>query len=169
MTINALNLLQKKEWLLGTILVTSVTFAASADERDDAYQCALIAEQQARHACIDAVAGRLETSGQPASLAGAPESVPAAELGAEQLKSTSEKQARANAETVMIDLEKITYGQRRLASFHLANGQVWRQTELVRFSDGNAARSVEIRKGTIGGYRLRLDNQRQFMRVRRIQ
>lgn len=161
----------------GILVLLSVN-PVIASEQDDALRCAMLPDQDERHACIDRVAEHLESQGlaemfetsQVSSKGGITAGGSAeAELGAEQVATKTVARAKeSKARPVFLDLEKITYGPRRKARFHLKNGQIWRQVELVRFSDGNSAEEVEIKKGAMGGYQLRLSGQRQFMRVRRI-
>lgn len=166
----------RNQFLLVIGVGVLLSFPAFSNERDEALRCAQIPNKSERYACIDSVAERLQlqsgggTDAQPSNepVDPEPEEIVAPELGAEQLQPPSKAREKAVNQTVLIGLQKITYGQRGLASFHLANGQIWRQQELVRFSGGKSVKQVEIRRGSLGGYRLKLQGHRQFMRVRRV-
>jgi hypothetical protein len=54
-------------------------------------------------------------------------------------------------------------------SFHLDNGQVWRQIESRRFPyPKNGEFEVEIARGMMGEYRLRVGGESRMVRIRRV-
>ena len=54
--------------------------------------------------------------------------------------------------------------------FHLANGQVWRQIEPRRFSyPKNGDFDVNITRGMMGDYRLRIGDKGRMVAIRRVE
>jgi len=149
----------------------------------DLTQCANLVQKSVRTACFDAAANEVRNSSNGIQLndevtaepietgtAGEPGIAdPGTELGQEQLETVAQKTAKAKGERItatVIDLNRNAFG---LYSFHLDNGQVWQQTEIDRFVPPDNDFLVEIRRGTFSGYRLRIDNQNQILRVKRLQ
>ena len=64
----------------------------------------------------------------------------------------------------------VTQGSSKLLYFHLANGQVWRQIEPRRFQYPKQSDfEVSISEGFMSEYRLRIGDNGQMVRIRRIE
>ena len=90
------------------------------------------------------------------------------DFGSEQLrKSTDTDPGEYHARVV-----EVSKGYRDALSFHLENGQVWRQIEPRHFSyPRNTAFDVVISQGMMGEYRLRVeqsDGEGRMVRIRRV-
>ena len=91
---------------------------------------------------------------------------PATELGAEQLP----EQNRDADQTVTATVVEVRQGYDRTLSFHMANGQVWRQIEARRLQyPRNEEFEVIISQGMLGEYRLRIGENGRLVKIRRIQ
>ena len=92
------------------------------------------------------------------------------ELGAEQVKTLEEREAALASAQGLEVVRYDTVPYRRL-EVHLANGQVWRQingdTQTLRASL-KKNQTVDIEESSLGGYKLRLNEMRRTIRVRRV-
>jgi len=111
----------------------------------------------------------VETS--PVASVSLPASAPAEEFGQEHLPKATET-VDSEPETLLATVVEVTQARNRGLSFHLANGQVWRQIEPRYFpypKDGEF--KVTISTGVMGEYRLRVGNQDaggRMVRIRRV-
>ena len=72
-------------------------------------------------------------------------------------------------ETMTATVIEVTRNRNRIHTFHLDNGQEWRQTDDRYFSyPKDAEFDVTISKGMMGDYRLRVGGESRMLRVRRI-
>ncbi|MGI9203558.1 MAG: hypothetical protein ACR2Q3_06090 [Woeseiaceae bacterium] len=91
---------------------------------------------------------------------------PAAEFGAEQLPDRD----RDTDQTITATVVEVRQGYNRTLSFHMADGQVWRQTEPRRLQyPKNEEFEVIISQGILGEYRLRIGENGRLVKIRRIQ
>jgi len=91
-------------------------------------------------------------------------------FGAEQLEQPRKKKDKKEADKsrVMVQVVRTRKHANNIVSYYLKNGQVWRQTEGVYAGSLKAPFSAEIKKGTLSGYRMRIEGSKHFVRVRRI-
>lgn len=107
----------------------------------------------------------------PVASAPLPASTPDEEFGLEHLPKAKDS-ADPEPETLLATVVEVTQARNRGLSFHLANGQVWRQIEPRYFpypKDGEF--EVTISTGVMGEYRLRVGNQDaggRMVRIRRV-
>ncbi len=91
-------------------------------------------------------------------------------LGAEQIRSRAEAEAELAFESSLAVAGYTHFPHMRL-EVRLANGQVWRQikgdTQEVR-ATLRKNQTVDIEQSSLGGYKLRLNEMRRTIRVRRI-
>lgn len=171
------------------LMAGSLPAVSQEDETDvgaeNILRCARLAKAKDRHTCIDALAfllakekaatgasGTADISTKPAraKIAGkAEEDQETAGFGAEQLQAKQQGKPEAKAEPRLVSLVTRTrVNPSNIVTYYLENGQVWRQTEGVWAGNLKAPFNVEIKKGTLSGYRLRVDGEKHFVRVRRI-
>jgi len=75
----------------------------------------------------------------------------------------------AEPEVLTVAVVEVTRGSNRLLSFHLANGQVWRQTEVRHYPyPKDSDFDVTISTGMMGDYRLRVGGTGRMLRVKRV-
>jgi hypothetical protein len=87
-------------------------------------------------------------------------------FGREHLESGKESEP----ETMSARVINVEQTSRRILSFHLDNGQVWRQTESRFFPYPREGEfDVTISAGMMGDYRLRVGGEGRMLRVRRVQ
>lgn len=184
--------------LLPTMLAASLALPATASAQTEIsaaelQRCAAIERGVQRLDCYDALAqtrgaspasetvsvpaeARTETYGAPTE-AGPEPATPAErgataspgdvdEFGAELIRSDSDENGVDEIESRIVG--KFT-GWSGNTTFRLENGQVWQQIELTRFTYRADSPVVTIRRGTFGGYRLRVDGLNRSVRVRRIE
>lgn len=159
--------------LLGTIALAAAA-QAHAQESGDMARCADIANQDARLACYDDVAGRSAPS-QPATEATSEESAGAAErteplplteeVGEEQLDANS----RPEREPTRFQGRVIECKQdaSRKWYFYFDNGQVWKQRANARLTNRDCDFAVTISKDSFG-YRMQIEGETRKIRVGRI-
>lgn len=92
--------------------------------------------------------------------------LPDAEFGAEQLPERN----RDSNQTITATVVEVRQGYNRALSFHMADGQVWRQIEPRRLQyPRNEEFEVIISQGMLGEYRLRIGENGRLVKIRRIQ
>ncbi len=65
---------------------------------------------------------------------------------------------------------KVTRGHNKVLYFHLDNGHVWRQMEPRHFQyPKNGEFEINITRGMMGDYRLRIGDNGRMVRIRRVQ
>lgn len=90
---------------------------------------------------------------------------PAVEFGAEQLPDRN----LDTDQTITATVVDVRQGYNRYLSFHMADGQVWRQTEPRRLQyPKNEAFDVLISRGMLGEYRLRIGENGRLVKIRRV-
>lgn len=91
--------------------------------------------------------------------------LPAAEFGAEQLPDPE----RDADQTITATVVEVRQGYNRTLSFHMADGQVWRQIEARRLQyPKNEEFEVIISQGMLGEYRLRIGENGRLVKIRRV-
>lgn len=158
------------------LLAVSVQPAFANQAEDGIERCAAIADSLSRLACFDELARTVQARrggrDRDPSQATTPVTRPVerqAQFGLDQ------RQIRAQDPTVEQPIEQITAQVATIQMFgpgywtlNMADGSVWRTTELVpSFRPPRAGQSVVVRKGVLGGYLLEVGNQ-TAMRINRI-
>jgi len=104
-------------------------------------------------------------------VASTPTSMPADEFGREHLEKAQES-GEVVPEVLAATVVEVTQGRNRALSFHLSNGQVWRQIEPRYFPYPKQGEfDVTISTGLMGEYRLRvgqIGDSGRMVRIRRV-
>lgn len=139
--------------------------------------CARIDAPMERLSCYDQLAGREPA---PAAMATPLEmSSPAPALEApkseEELRAEFEEQSRlarsGNTPSITSGITEIVIDRHDRLTLILDNGQVWRQLSgdrPFRVNSKKPPQSATIMQGAVGSYKLKLDDSRQSIRVRRV-
>jgi len=162
--------------------------SAFADDGDAALQCRDVVSADARLACFDAAyatqekpsSSALETAivAPAASAVSAPP--PAAKTATEEQfglpqstgKAVSEEEfglPQSQVETltsVITSFDKDSVGR---LTFHLENGQTWKQIETKRFRVTGDRPVAVIKHGALGSFRLSVEGEARATRVKRLQ
>jgi hypothetical protein len=180
----------------GLALITQVGFAqmdhaqvnyaqvnhAQVDQDTDSLQrCYTIKESNDRLSCYDNYVKTLvssdcknsngeESRAEPSGTVGSVERCRLADekrFGASQLKQTTAQVLEPR--TISAQVIKVAKDKRNIRTFHLDNGQIWRQIEsgFVSLPKGEHF-NVVVSKGSLGGYRLRINGKGKMIKVRRI-
>ena len=83
--------------------------------------------------------------------------------------SSVKKDKRASRDTLRLNVVRITKGRDNKLIFYMENGQIWRQVGTGFFITGKAPYVVVLKRGVIGGFRLRRENSNRSLRVKRLQ
>lgn len=93
-------------------------------------------------------------------------------LGAEQVRAPRQANPESPAEQVAARIVSIRYTAGGLGVFMMADGQVWQETEQapehLRLQAGTEYDAL-IKRGAVGGYRMRIPGTRWMYKVRRLQ
>ncbi len=90
-----------------------------------------------------------------------------ADLGAEQLRRAKAEEEIQAVRATVVEVSKGSLGH---LYFHLDNGNVWQQQEARYFPYPRAGSfDVEIDRGMLGDYQLRVDGRGRMVRIRRVQ
>jgi hypothetical protein len=162
-----------------------------AADRDAALECVTISSAGERLACFDAAYAAQESA--PVSVPDAPVSaaapaaaaISAPELGVETASeevfglpkptntaATEEEFGlpQSQVETLKSVITGVDEDPVGRLTFHLENGQAWKQTETKRFRFNESARPVAVIKhGALGSYKLSVEGGSLTTRVKRIQ
>ena len=103
---------------------------------------------------------------QPAAAAVTEEAVSTAEFGQEHLDKPGKED---NKVVIKATVTEVTRGRNNILYFHLANGHVWRQIEprYVPYPK-QAEFEIDITRGMMGEYRLRIEEDGRMVRIRRV-
>ena len=151
--------------------------------------CDKFTEPDERLACFNAVARSLkkataETVEQPPvtpaakpEVSGIPAAVPKTEtelpksgtddFGRDSMKPDRDEKERKRDESSQAVIAGVRQHHDRRFSVELDNGQVWRETEGSRVGVPKVGRAVQITKGSLGGYRMKIDGISKTAWVRR--
>lgn len=118
-------------------------------------------------ACLEAA-----LQGQPAAKPAAkPAANPAVEIGMDQVQARERASADA-PQLVAVQIVGVSYDARERGTFKTADGQVWRETELLerrpRLSSSKQY-TARIERGVVGGYRMYVDGIRWMYKVERLE
>ena len=99
-----------------------------------------------------------------------PQPADATTIGAEQIKTRAEAEAEL-AYVSNLEVERYEHFPHMRLEVYLKNGQVWRQingdTQEVR-ATLRKNQTVDIEESSLGGYKMRLNEMRRIIRVRRV-
>jgi hypothetical protein len=189
-----LKILQTSIRLCCISLVCSVQMVLAAD-RDAALECVTISSAGERLACFDAAYGAQESAPASVSVPDAPvaaaaPAAAAAAISAPELavKAASEEAfgmpqpantaateaefglPQSQVETLKSVITRVAKDPVGRLTFHLENGQAWKQTETKRFRVKEEDRPVAvIKQGALGSYKLSVEGGSLTTRVKRIQ
>ncbi len=115
-----------------------------------------------------------------AAVAATPESSPAVaataavmantEFGQEHLTLSEKNEEDKKNEIFGATVTKVTRGHNKVLYFHLDNGHVWRQMEPRHFQyPKNGEFDINITRGMMGDYRMRIGDNGRMVRIRRVQ
>jgi len=176
--------------LVASYVLCGVVFAQTGVSDAELRRCAAIERGVERLDCYDALVRPLGTSAAPGgdsastqptraratapadsatavpseSATAVPDDVDA--FGAELIRSDNDDDG---IEEIESRIAGEFNGWRGNTIFRLENGQVWQQIEQTRFTYRADSPVVTIRRGTFGGYRLRVDGLNRSVRVRRLE
>lgn len=100
-----------------------------------------------------------------------PAAKPAVEIGMDQIQARERASADA-PRLVAVEITGVSYDARGRGTFRTADGQVWRETELLERRPRLAASkqyAARIERGAVGGYRLYVDGIRWMYKVERLE
>ncbi len=105
-----------------------------------------------------------------ATVAAMPEAVVNSQLGEEHLD-RPETEEKANEDEVFhATVTEVTQGHNRILYFHFDNGQVWRQIEARHFEYPRSGEfDINITRGMMGDYRMRIGDNGRMVSIRRVQ
>jgi hypothetical protein len=142
----------------------AMLLAAAAWGTDPATACRMAhgADPPAHIACLEAALRELNP---PA------EGDEAEDLGSEQVREAQSARA-AMPPQVSVQVGSVIYDVQGKGIFRLANGQVWRETEISpenqRLKPG-VPYAGRIERSKLGGYRMYLDGVRRMIKVKRVE
>ena len=155
-----------------TLFFTATAFGAASQQ--DLETCAGQHSAAAKLNCFIALTDRGRET--PASVTQPEESAPAqsavvktptTDLGEEQVARPEAASRQATSQTVMVT--KVTEGIHGVLIFHMDNGHIWRQIERGYFPyPKRRAFTVEIDRGMMGEYRMRVEGKGRMVRIRRL-
>jgi hypothetical protein len=98
-----------------------------------------------------------------------PEQTAASDFGQEYLAEPEKKEEQKN-EILRATVTDVTKGQYNVLYFHLDNGQVWRQMEARHYQyPKNREFDINITRGMMGEYRMRIGDNGRMVRIRRVE
>ena len=105
-----------------------------------------------------------------ATVATTPEPVANSQLGEEHL-ARLETEEKANEDEVFhATVTEVIRGRNRILYFHFDNGQVWRQIEGRHLEYPRSGEfEINITRGMMGDYRMRIGDNGRMVRIRRVQ
>ncbi len=103
-----------------------------------------------------------------ATVATTPEPVASSQLGEEYLDRPETEKAK-EGEVFHATVTEVTKGRNRILYFHFANGQVWRQIEARHLEYPRSGEfDINITRGMMGEYRMRIGDNGRMVRIRRV-
>ncbi len=92
------------------------------------------------------------------------------EFGQEQLDRPEKKEEEKENEIFRATVTDVTEGHNNVLYFHLDNGHVWRQIEARHLQyPKNGEFDINITRGMMGDYRLRIGDNGRMVRIRRVE
>jgi len=155
------------------ILVGAFAQTAFADDGDAALQCRDVVSADARLACFDAAyATQEKPSSSALETAIVAPAASAASAPPPAVKSATEEQfglPQSQIETltsVITSVDKDAVGR---LTFHLENGQTWKQIETRRFRITGDRPVAVIKHAALGSFKLSVEGEARATRVKRLQ
>ena len=92
------------------------------------------------------------------------------QLGAEHLDRTATEEANDEDEVFYATVTGVTRGRNRILYFHFDDGQIWRQMEARHLEYPSSGEfDINITRGMMGDYRMRIGDNGRMVRIRRVQ
>ena len=92
------------------------------------------------------------------------------DFGQEHVVEPEKKAQENDKEVLRAMVTEVSRDHKRLLYFHLDNGHVWRQLEARHFQYPKAGRfEINIARGMMGDYRMRIGDNGRMVRVRRVE
>jgi len=153
-----------------TLLALTMVTIANTGQAHDQANCQSIDELLARLACYDESHGGANLTGSALKRSNTPTSVAATTSKAESSSSVA-RQPRGlfsndRGESFEAVLTEISKHPKRMTRLYLSNDQVWGLVK-ERLLSASVGDSVAVKPGTMGGYRMSINNSSWF-RVKRL-
>ena len=104
-----------------------------------------------------------------ATVATTPEPLASSRLGEEHLERPDADKNANEDEVFHATVIEVSQGRNRILYFQFENGQVWRQIEARHFEYPRSGEfDINITRGTMGDYRLRIGENGRMVRIRRV-
>ena len=179
------NILYFSCFCIGAIWLSSSSWAQSVSENgamDDLKNCQLIQKDKPRLECYDQAMSKLNSAIQSKDLfviekseieeareenfgKSSSESAPIRAI-IDKEASNSKDESHPDLVSVIVKTEKTTRNRTR---FYLENGQIWEQTNSGNvYVSKKKTNTAHIRKASITGYKLKINNKGTLIRVKRI-
>ena len=146
--------------------------APTVDPAPDSTPAAAVTSTAAVAVTMEPSTAALSVTSEPsaATAATTPEPVASNQLGEEHLD-RPEKERKANEDEVFhATVTEVTEGRNRILYFHFDNGQIWRQMEARHLEyPRNGEFDINITRGMMGDYRMRIGDNGRLVRIRRVQ
>ena len=112
----------------------------------------------------------VSTEPSAATVATTPEPVANSQLGEEHLDRPDTEEKANKDEVFHATVTEVSKGRNKILYFHFDNGQVWRQIEgrTLQYPKSGAF-DINITRGMMGEYRMRIGDNGRMVRIRRIQ
>ena len=106
-----------------------------------------------------------------AAVATTPEPVANGQLGEEHLdRPETKEKASDEDEVIHATVIEVTKDRNRILYFHFGNGQIWRQNEARHLEYPRSGEfDINITRGMMGDYRMRIGDNGRMVRIRRVQ
>jgi hypothetical protein len=99
-----------------------------------------------------------------------PSPVAGDQLGEEHLERLETEEKANEDEVFYARVSEVTKGRNRILYFHFDNGQVWRQNEARHLEYPRSGEfDINITRGMMGDYRMRIGDNGRLVRIRRVQ
>ena len=116
--------------------------------------------------------GALSVTPEPsaATVATTPEPVANSQLGEEHLDRPETEEKANDDDVIHATVTEVSRGRNRILYFHFDNGQVWRQSEARHLEYPRSGEfDINITRGMMGDYRMRIGDNGRMMRIRRVE
>jgi hypothetical protein len=105
-----------------------------------------------------------------AAVAATPEPSASGQLGEEHLDRPETKEKANEDEVFYATVTEVTKDHNKTLYFHFDNGQVWRQIEARHLEYPRSGEfDINITRGMMGDYRMRIGDNGRMVRIRRVQ
>jgi hypothetical protein len=145
--------------------------APAVDAVPDSTPAAVATSTVAVAVMTEPAAATLSVEPEPsgATVAPTPELVANSQLGEEHLDRLETGEKANEDEVFHATVIEVTQGRNRTLHFHFDNGQVWRQMEARHLEyPRNVEFDINITRGMMGDYRMRIGDDGRMVRIRRV-